>query len=450
MKTKATYLLFVWAMLLPIHLFGQTSEVVIEDELGNVSDDFQNFFFEALKQKAIENYDRAIGWLEKAAAESPEEGVVYFEMGKNRILLKQWDRAEADLKKALQLSGEKPEIYAALYDVYHSTNNYVKAIDVVLKLIPKDPDYREDLAQLYFHTKQYELALQTLNQLDSELGNNTERNQLRQRIYALIGSTPNTLEDLENRTARNITNEQDFLNLIYLYSNEGNSEKAFETAQHLLQAHPNSKLAHLALYKFYLEKGQIEEALLSMEQVIKADSIEAEAKIKVLNDFLLYVNNHPQYESHLEEMVALFSTVENAPEVYEKIGQYYLDKEQYQKALIYYESGLQKNPRNYNLIKNTLLLQLHFQQYTEAEKLSSMSLDFYPSQPLLYLVNGVSNSQLNQLKKAKSALETGLDFLIDDPQMEYDFYLQLSEVYNKEGNTPKMQEYKTKAQKLTQ
>lgn len=450
MKIKVTYLLLLLAIVLPIQLSAQTSEETVEDELGHVSDDFQNFFFEALKQKAIENYDRAITWLEKAAAESPEEGVVYFEMGKNRVHLKQWDRAEADFKKALQLSGDKPEIYAGLYDVYHSTNNYAQAIEVILKLIPSDADYKEDLAQLYFHTKQYELALQTLNQLDSELGNNAQRNHLRQRIYALIGSTPNTLEDLENRTGRKITNEQDFLNLIYLYSNEGNSEKAFETAQNLLLAHPNSKFAHLALYKFYLDKGQIQDALQSMGQVIQADQIEAESKIKVLNDFLLYVNNHPQYENQLEKMVALFSDVENAPEVYEKIGQYYLDKNQHQKALIYYEKGYQKNPRNYNLIKNTLLLQIHFEQYSEAEKLSSHSLDFYPSQPLLYLINGVANSQLNQLKKAKTALESGLDFLIDDPQMEYDFYLQLSEVFNKEGNTQKMQEYKTKAQKLTQ
>ena len=31
-----------------------------EDDLGNVSDDYQEHFFEALKQKGIENYKRAI------------------------------------------------------------------------------------------------------------------------------------------------------------------------------------------------------------------------------------------------------------------------------------------------------------------------------------------------------------------------------------------------------
>ena len=31
-----------------------------DDDLGNIEDKFQEFFFEGLKQKAIENYDRSI------------------------------------------------------------------------------------------------------------------------------------------------------------------------------------------------------------------------------------------------------------------------------------------------------------------------------------------------------------------------------------------------------
>ena len=36
------------------------------DDLGNVSDDFQVHFFEALKQKGIENYELALNALDKA------------------------------------------------------------------------------------------------------------------------------------------------------------------------------------------------------------------------------------------------------------------------------------------------------------------------------------------------------------------------------------------------
>src|SRR5690606_3764954 len=106
---------------------------------------------------------------------------------------------------------------------------------------------------------------------------------------------------------------------------------------------------------------------------------------------------------------------------FEQLGTYYLDKKQYDDALRYFEMGLSKSPRDFALIKNTLLLQLDFKKYTEVATTSMKSLDFYPSQPLLYLLNGVANLNLNENKKAIESLETGLDFLIDDKQMERDF-----------------------------
>ena len=48
-----------------------------EDELGNVKDEFQELFFEALKQKAIENYDKAVDALLKALKVNPDQTVVW-------------------------------------------------------------------------------------------------------------------------------------------------------------------------------------------------------------------------------------------------------------------------------------------------------------------------------------------------------------------------------------
>ncbi|NJW54991.1 hypothetical protein HC175_18945, partial [Salinimicrobium sp. CDJ15-91] len=47
-----------------------------QDDLGNVTDAFQEHFFEGLKQKAIENYDKAIDALVQALALKPDEPVV--------------------------------------------------------------------------------------------------------------------------------------------------------------------------------------------------------------------------------------------------------------------------------------------------------------------------------------------------------------------------------------
>ncbi|MEX0997249.1 MAG: hypothetical protein WDZ45_09400 [Flavobacteriaceae bacterium] len=451
MNTKPFYVsvLFFGMFIIPQFSFAQEKgEEEITDELGVVTDRFQEHFFEALKQKGIENYDRALKSLEKAAQESPDEVVIYFEMAKNYGHLNQWGKAEENYNKVLQMKPGMPEAFEGLYDVYYNTNEYLKAIEVVKKLIPYDKEYKEDLANLFERTEQYDKALQLLDELDQELGNNDYRNTLRQQIYSKSDDAGSQISDLEQRINRTPANEQDFLNLIFLYSEQNNKEAAFATAKKLIEVNPNSELAHLALYKFYLDEGKTTEAIHSMKKVFASDEIDQENKFKVLNDFLLFVNENPTFEKNLEEMVALFSEESNNNQVYKQLGSYYLEKEMKAEALQYFKLGLKDNRTDYNLIKSTLLLQLDFNKFEEAEELSRKSLDLFPSQPFLYLINGVANLNLENTSKAKSMLETGLDFLIDDLQMELDFYLQLSKVHEKEGNASKATEYENKAKQI--
>ena len=88
-------------------MMAQDTEEVPTDDLGNVSDAFQENFFEALKQKGIENYELALNALQKAeraAKKDPvQEAVVYFEKGKNLKFLKRYDEAEENFQKVRSL-----------------------------------------------------------------------------------------------------------------------------------------------------------------------------------------------------------------------------------------------------------------------------------------------------------------------------------------------------------
>jgi hypothetical protein len=92
MNYKHLFLAFFFfgIVFLPKTLHAQEIKPTFElptDDLGDVSDAFQENFFEALKQKAIENYELALDALkraEKAAKkETHKEAVVYFLIGKN-------------------------------------------------------------------------------------------------------------------------------------------------------------------------------------------------------------------------------------------------------------------------------------------------------------------------------------------------------------------------------
>ena len=445
------FTMFFWGIIFfPYHIYAQEMENdSIQnpmDNLGDIDDAFQENFFEGLKQKAIENYELALTALNKAekATESPEnKAVVYFEMAKNFSYLKEFDQAEKNYNKVLASQGDRLDVLEHLYDLYYKERNYEKAIPLVQKLIPYDEDYKEDLANLYTHTKQYDEALELLDELDEVWGESDIRNALRAQIYRVTGNTKGAIENIEQKIDSNPKNEKEYLSLIFLYSEQGNSEKAFEIAKKLLETNPNSKLVHLALYKFYLEEDKPKEAINSMKIVFGSDEIDKETKYKVLGDFIQFVDINPEYDNELSDVVNLFS--EKNGRVYEKLGDYYLVKNRKEDALESYEKGIAKDPDNYNLLKNTLLLQIDSRKYEEAQKLSSEGLEIFPAQALLYLLNGVANNGLQQSDQAIDSLKMGIDFIYDDPIMESDFYEQLSFAYKTKGDSEKAKQYLEKA-----
>ena len=432
-------------------IFTQEIAATSTDDLGNVSDAFQENFFEALKQKGIENYELALIALEKAekaANKNPEhEAVVFFEAGKNLKHLKRYDEAEENFKKVLQSQGERLDVLEALYDLYYLKHDYTAAIPLVQKLIKIDEDYKEDLANLFSRTRQYDKALELLDELDENWGESTYRNGLRRRIYHVTGNSHGAIENLETKIDKNPKKEQDYLNLIYLYSEQGDTEKAFETAKELLRNQPKSELAHLALYKFYLEEGNTIEAMKSMNIVFGSSEIDTDNKYKVLKDFLEFLTVNPDHEADLNEIISKL-TNEGGGQVYEQLGDYYLTKGERDTALRFYERGTRLDEDNFSLLKNTLLLQIDVSKFEEAASLSENALTTFPAQALFYLLNGVANNELNKADKAIASLEMGMDFVLDDPKMEKDFYEQLSKAYTMKGDHKKANEFIKKASEM--
>jgi len=369
---------------------------------------------------------------------------VNFQIAKNLVSVRRFEDAEPYFQKVLTAEGDRLEVLEAMYDLYYQQQDYDKAIPMVQRLIPKDGDYKEDLANLYHRTKQYDKALVLLDELDESLGENAYRNALRRQIYKVTGNTEGAITNLEEKLDDNPKNEQDYLNLIYLYSEQGNTEKAFETAKTLLANQPKSELVHFALYKFYLDQGNTEAAINSMKKVFASEQVETESKYKVLGDFIQFVNANPSFEARLEETVQLFSTEGNG-QVYEKLGDYYLTKERKEDALKFYEKGIQTDKDNFSLLKNTLLLQIEFRKYSEALALSGQALEIFPAQPILYLINGVTNNELQQTDAAIESLELGIDYVLDNPVMEKDFYSQLEIAYIQKGDAKKAAQYAKRA-----
>ncbi|WPO80136.1 tetratricopeptide repeat protein [Flavobacterium sp. KACC 22761] len=432
-------------------LLGNSNSVLAQTEpedIAMVPDEYQDAFYESLKQKGIENYDKAIVSLEKCIKLKPNDAVAYFELGKNYFSLKDYQSANTAFEKATQLDPKNKWYWLGIYDVSYETKNYPLAIETIQKIIVFDEEYKDDLISLYMLTNQFDKALATINEMNDKFGKSEDRDRYKMQILSQGKYQNAEISSLIDQIKKNPKEESNYLDLIILYSKSDDNDKALEVATKLAKEVPSSEWAQVSLFKTYLDANQADKAIKSMNIILASPKIDSKIKHRTLNEFLIYTNKNPQYAPDLEKAISYFDNDPNV-DVAKEIGKFYHSKGQYENAIKYYEKDL-KAHSDTDRETNLLLLEA----YTKAKQFEPMTkramnmIEVYPSQPQFYYYAGLGNNQLKQFKNAKTVLEMGLDYVVDDKTLESNFNIQLGEAYNGLGDAKKKEEYFLKANEL--
>ena len=418
------------------------------EDIAMATDEYQDSFYESLKQKGIENYDKAIVSLEKCIKLKPNDAVAYFELGKNYLKLKDYQAAQNSFEKATQLDQKNKWYWLGIYDVSYETKNYSLAIETIQKIIPFDEEYKDDLISLYMITNQFDKALLTINEMNDKFGKSEDRERYKLQILSQGKHQNVEIDNLINQIKQNPKEESNYVNLIILYSKSEETDKAVEVAKQLAKEVPTSEWAQLSLFKGYIDKNEGDSAIKSMNFILSNPKIDSKIKHRTLNEFLIYVNKNPQYAPDLEKAIGYFDNDQNV-DVAKEIGKFYHNKGQYENAIKYYEKNLSAHSDT-DRETNLLLLEVYTlaKQFEPMTKRAMTMIEVYPSQPQFYYYAGLGNNQLKQFKNAKTVLEMGLDYVVDDKKMEANFNIQLGEAYNGLGDAKKKEEYFLKANEL--
>ena len=297
-----------------------TEEMRIEQENIN----FQTFFFEALAQKAIGNFDKAIYALEACHDIDAENLAVLFELSKNYGLQFKYTEAEYYAQKALERDPRNIYLLRHLKDVKTKQNDFKGAISAQNMIIELNPEEEADLVILYIKSGEIEQAVSLLKKLDA-------KNQIPEGLVALKESLLQEGKDFGPA----------------LEEEEGDSP---------FTAAPTTKSETL-LEAF--ERDRSYQNLIPL--------LERELKTKQFLDLL----------EHSEEGISLF-----------------------------------------------------------------------PAQPKIYLMKGMALNSLRKHDQAIEALEEGLDYLIDDPELEAEFLEEISLSHKGKGDNKKATEYYNRAQEI--
>lgn len=440
---KIGLLLLLFGMLFPTVLLAQ----IEPNDMALANDEFQDSFYESLLQKGIENYDKAITALEKCEKLQPNNAVVYFEMGKNYLASKQYVKAYSFFEKATQINAKNMWFWVGMYDVCYETKEYPQAIVIVTKLIEFKKEYKEDLISLYMNTQQFDKALALINELNETVGKSDLRDNYKAQILRENKYQNLEKENLIAQIKKFPKEESNYIALIYLYSENNQEEQASEIAKELEVEIPTSVWAQVSLFKIHINNNDGDNAVKAMNLVLKSNNIDEKIKQRMLNEFLIFIKDKPEFDLDLEKAISFFDK-NSEVQVPKEIAKFYHNKKDWNRAIQYYEIHLKSKPDDVEALLLLFAIYIEKQQFEDLAQKAESSMELFPLQPQFYYFSGLANNQLKNYKKAANILEMGLDYLVEDKSLEINFYIQLGEAYSGLGNQPKKENYFVKAEKL--
>ncbi|RIV44577.1 tetratricopeptide repeat protein [Flagellimonas pelagia] len=145
--------------------YAQEEQESAEVYLEEYTDEFQENFFEALKQKGIQNYDRAIDLFLKCKQLDSNDDVVDYELSKAYLLDKKFVQAQ---EYAIEALLAEPSDYWYLDNLVSVLEQQGSPLETIKAQIPyENQKLKENLALCYFKRKQYADAQKILKELNN-------------------------------------------------------------------------------------------------------------------------------------------------------------------------------------------------------------------------------------------------------------------------------------------
>ena len=259
-------------------VFSQDSIPVAEDIADRSNLDFQENFFQAITQKAINNFQKAIVNLETCNELKPKNIAVLFELSKNYYRLKKFIEAINYSEEALLIEPDNIWLLEHLVKVHKSNNDFRNAIAVQKKLVNKVPKKKQDLVFLYIQASQVDSAKIVLNELKNQKLLNARLRFIQKKLNKKVESIKKDTEQIVKNTQSSNENlelqfqkNKSYINLKKLLEklSSNNNAKLLTYSNEGLTLFPAQPFMYLMNAKALNKNKDYKKAILSLQNGIE-------------------------------------------------------------------------------------------------------------------------------------------------------------------------------------
>jgi len=370
-----------------------------------------------------------------------------FELAKLYHQGQQGDEALAHAKKAVladpsniwyrfmvaELSGQLGDLPGA-----------AKAYQGILDRWPERYEVYFGLADVLSRQGKIEDAQQVYRDLREQFGTTEE---LVMREYdMLVGANEITkARDLLERAIAEQPGETRYYGMLAeVYQELGQTDKALELYEKAIAANPDDSMTRISLAQYHYDAGELEKGFEQLRAAFADPDLEIDPKMQLLLGFYQITGNG-QPDSVDQQLIRqsheLIQVMKKAHPQSGKpssiAGDFHLREGKPAEAREDFREALEHEQDKFPIWAALLQLDLQLADWQALHNDADRASELFPTQPELYLYSGVGLSQLDRHQEAIAALETGRGLVVDNDQLEAQFWSLLGDAHNAVKDFPK-------------
>lgn len=391
-------------------------------------------FIEANKQKLTGNFDEAIRLFKQCLTLDPGDAASMFELA-NLYLMANRSGEALSYAESAAMTDPDNVWYQILYaETLQKRGNYAQAVEVFTDLTENHPEnlsYRNRLALAYLYNNMPEKAIDVYDKIEEDIGVTEEISLKKQGIYLQQNEVDKAIGEIEKLIDTFPYESKYYAVLAEVCLASGKEEKAVEAYEKILEIDPLNPYVHISLADYYRKKDQNERAFEELKAGFYNPNLDVETKIQVIITYYSDADDIDNaYDQAFELSEILVETHPRSPEAFSVYGDFLAQSGEFIKAREAFRKVISIDSSRYMVWEQLLLTESELNDTAALMTESARALELFPEQPLLYLLKASAHYQYKEWEECAKTLESGLYFIVDNPQVEIQFHTYLGDAYH--------------------
>lgn len=400
--------------------------------------EFEYLFVEALKQKMFGNPQKAIQLLSSCLEIDPNSSSAMFELANIHAANNDFTSSSLLLEKAISITPDNKWYKLLLAQIYQQTNKFSEAADIYAGLLKTEPDNLEYIymnAALLANANRFDEAITAYTRMEKETGINEQISVSKQQVYLSMGKVDKAFDEIRKLIDSNPEEAKYYGLLADLYQSQGDKENAMLNYQKILELDPENGFVHFSLSNYYYQDGNLERSFEETQKGFTSPSVDLQTKLQL---FMMLTSNQGQgqiSEAQQDQLIQILLQVHpDESLVHTVYAESLLKKNDLATARTELLKALSIEKNDYMIWERVMYIDNDLQDWSGLYAHTKEIMELFPNQPQGYFFHAIACVQLEKYDETVTVVDEGLDYVVQNPQLQGNFLMLKGEAVYKLKN----------------